>query len=179
MASVSIRYARAFADVVIDLKLDSNKIRQELRSVVEIVGSSSDLRNVWKSPAVPHEQKIKLLDAIAQRARLQTTVRNFMAVLIEHGRTNALPVIARQFEQELNQRLGFVEADVVSARELSPEQKALLEEQIGKLTGRKVRAQYGMDQQILGGAVVKVGSTIYDGSLRGQLRRMKEQLSAG
>jgi F-type H+-transporting ATPase subunit delta len=179
MASVSIRYARAFADVVIDLKLDANQVREELRSLVEIVSGSPELRNVWDNPAVPRDQKINLLNAIAQRAGFQTAVRNFMAVLIEHGRTNMLPVIARQFELELNHRLGFIEADVVSARELSPAEMAALEQQIGKLTGRKVRAKYATDSKILGGAVVKVGSTIYDGSLRGQLRRIKEQLSAG
>jgi F-type H+-transporting ATPase subunit delta len=176
MASVSSRYARAFADVVIDLKLDPNQVREELRAMVETVEGSPELRRVWESPAIPHEQKNALLDAIARRAGLVTPVRNFLAVLIEHGRMPMLAQIARQFELELNQRLGFTEAEITSARELTPQERAAMEAQIAKLTGRKVRAKYGTDRQILGGAVVRVGSTIYDGSLRGQLRRIKEEL---
>ncbi len=179
MASVASRYARAFADVVIDLKLDSNRVREELRSLLEIVNSSAELRRVWESPAVPHPEKLKLVDAIITRAGFESPVRNFLAVLIEHGRLRDLAAITRQFELELNQRLGFIEADVTSARELGPQEKAALEAQVSKLTGRKVRAHYATAKELLGGAVVKVGSTIFDGSLRGQLRRIKEQLSAG
>lgn len=178
MASITSRYARAFADVVIDLQLDPDKVRQELRSMVDIVSSSPELRRVWESPAVPQEQKLKLLDAIATRAGLVTAVRNFMAVLIDHGRMAMLVQIAAQFEAELNHRLGVAEAEVTSARELAPEERTGLEEQLARLTGMKVRAHYALDSKVLGGAVVKVGSTIYDGSLRGQLRRMKEQLSS-
>ena len=177
MASVSMRYARALVDVVIDLKLDSNRVRQEVRSLVEIVGSSAELRNVWANPAVESAQKLSLLDAIAQRAGLETVVRNLMAVLIDHGRTSDLPAIARQFELDLDRELGFVQAEVSSVRELSPQERSQLELQVGQLTGARVRAQYTIDKNLLGGAVVKVGSTIYDGSLRGQLRRVKEQLS--
>lgn len=176
MASVASRYARAFADVVIDLKLDPAQVREELRTMVQTVEGSPELRRVWESPAIPHEQKNALLDAIAKRAGFVTPVRNFMAVLIEHGRVPMLAVVAQQFERELDQRLGFTEAAITSARELTPEEKAAMEAQIAKLTGRKVRATYGTDRQILGGAVVRVGSTVYDGSVRGQLRRIKEQL---
>jgi F-type H+-transporting ATPase subunit delta len=177
MASLAIRYARAFADVVISLQLDSSRVREELRSLMETVEGSVELRRVWESPAIGAAEKLRLLDAIAQHGGLETAVRNFMAVLIEHGRMHSLPAIARQFEVELNTRLGFVEAGIASARELSAEEKSALERQVGELTGCKVRARYDIDKHLLGGAVVKVGSTIYDGSLRGQLRRFKEQLT--
>jgi F-type H+-transporting ATPase subunit delta len=176
MAAIAIRYARAFADVVIDLQLDSGRVREELHSLVETVGGSAELRRVWDSPAIGVAEKLRLLDAIAQRAGLETPARNFMAVLIEHGRMAALPAIVRQFEVELNHRLGFVDAGIASARDLSPEEKSALELQVERLTGCKVRARYDIDKNLLGGAIVKVGSTIYDGSLRGQLRRFKEQL---
>ncbi|MFB3812942.1 MAG: ATP synthase F1 subunit delta [Terriglobales bacterium] len=179
MASVAIRYARAFADVVISLKLDANQVRDELRSLVEVVSASEELRRVWESPAVSHAEKVRLLDSIAQRAGFSPAVRNFMAVLIEHGRTSALLQIQRQLEHELNERLGYVEADITSARELGEDEKRALETQIARLTGRKVRPRYATCSDVLGGAIVRIGSTIYDGSLRGQLRRMKEQLSAG
>jgi F-type H+-transporting ATPase subunit delta len=176
MASVVSRYARAFADVVVDLKLDPNQTRAELQSVVQMVEQSLDLKRVWDNPAIPHDQKIKVLDAVAQRAGLVGPVRNFIAVLIEHRRVNLLPQIATQFEAELNDRLGFIDAEITSARELSGQERQALEQQVARMTGRTVRAQYSTNPQVLGGAVVKVGSTIYDGSVRGQLRKIREQL---
>ena len=86
--------------------------------------------------------------------------------------------IARQFETELNTQLGFVEADVTSSRQLSDVEKRDLEAQVASITGKKVRAKYYTDPELLGGALVRVGSTIYDGSVRGQLQRLKEQLAS-
>jgi F-type H+-transporting ATPase subunit delta len=178
MASVVSRYARAFADVVVDLKLNADAVREELRNFAGILESSAELRTVWESPAIPAEQKISLLDEIAKRAGLVTAVRNFLAVLIEHRRMGMLPQIVRQFEVELNQRLGVTEAEITSARELTAEEKAALEQQVEKITGKKVRAQYATRPDVLGGAIIRLGSTIYDGSVRGQLQRIKEQLSS-
>jgi len=104
-------------------------------------------------------------------------LRNFIAVLIDHRRVAALPEIARQFELELNERLGLADAEVTSARELSEAEKHALEVRVGQVTGKKIRARYITDSKVLGGAVVKVGSTIYDGSIRGQLEKLKEALS--
>jgi F-type H+-transporting ATPase subunit delta len=178
MASVAIRYARAFADVVLDLKLDVNKVRGELRSLVEIMHDSPDLAHVWENPAVTHEEKLRVLDAVVARAGFDRAVRDFTAVLIEHGRSRMLAPIVRQYEIEMNRRLGFVEAEVQSARELSRDEKSAMEAQIAALTGCKVLARYRTEAGILGGATVRIGSTIYDGSVRGQLQRIKEQLSA-
>ncbi len=178
MASLTSRYARAFADVVIDLSLDAGIVRNELRQMVQIVESSADLRKVWENPAVPEDQKHKLLTAICDRAKFVTPVRNFMAVLIDHRRVPLLARIAQQFEKELNDRLGLVDAHIVSARNLSDQEKLMLEQRIEQMTGKRVHADYSTDAGVLGGAVVRLGSTVYDGSVRGQLRKIKEQLSA-
>ena len=177
MAAVTSRYARAFAEVVIEQKLDSGKTVEQVRSLVELFGSSPELRAVWENPAVPAEQKHGLLDAIAKRTGVSRQVRNFLAVLIDRGRIADLPQIGRQFEAELDRALGLVEAEVSSARDLGDDEKRALEAQLARVTGRKVRARYLRDAGLLGGAVVKVGSTIYDGSVKGQLRRLKEELS--
>lgn len=179
MAAVSSRYARAFADVVFDLKLDIAGILQQLQAVLDIVRSSEELRRLWENPAIPAEQKRKLLDAIVARAGISRPVRNFVAVLIDNRRIAELEHIARQFETEVNSRLSIAEAEVTSARELSEEEKRSLEAQVQKLTGKQVRARYSTDRGLLGGAVVRLGSTIYDGSIRGQLQKIKEQLSGG
>ena len=178
MALVHSRYARAMADVVSDLKLDPNQVVQQVRSLVDVVNSSVELRRVWENPSIPAEQKRSLLDAIVAQLGVLKPVRNFVAVLIDHHRIAALPEIARQFEAELNHRLGFTEAEVTSARELSPEEKRGLELQVLKLTGKRVRATYGTDRSLLGGAVVKLGSTIYDGSVKGQLEKLRQELSS-
>ena len=178
MASVEIRYARAFADVVTDLKLDAGQAREQLHWLLEMTKESAELGVVWRSPAVPRAEKLKLLDALAKQAELSQPVRNFVAVLIDHGRVQILERIVRQFELELDQRMGFVEADVTSARNLSDAEKAGLERQIGVLTGKEARVSYQLDPELMGGAVTRVGSTIYDGSVRGQLRRIREVLSA-
>lgn len=178
MAAITSRYARAFADVVLDKKLDSAATAQQLRDIVTLSEQNADLRKVWENPAVPAEQKRKLLDAITERLGSSRWVRNFVAVIIDHHRVAALGIIARQFETELNTRMGLAEAAVTSSRELNTSERSEMETQLEKVIGKKVRAQYGIDQQLLGGAVIRVGSTVYDGSVRGQLQKIKEQLSA-
>jgi len=176
MASVINTYARAFADVVFDRNLDAGKTLQEAQALAELVAGSQELREVWATPSIPAEQKRGVLDAIVVRERISRPVRNFMAVLIDHRRVQFMGPIVKQFEQELNQRLGFIEAEITSARELSEAERHALEAQVEGLTGKKVRARYSRDESILGGAMVKVGSTIYDGSVKGQLQRIREQL---
>jgi len=178
MASLVNTYARAFADVVFSAKLDPAKTQDEAKSLAELVGTNRALREVWEAPSIPAAQKIAVLDAIAARGGFSRPLRNFAAVLIEHRRTAFLAAIVKQLEQELNQRLGFAEAEVVSARELDESERRALEAEVGKFTGKKVRARYSRDESLLGGAIVKVGSTIYDGSVKGKLERIKAAIRA-
>ena len=105
-------------------------------------------------------------------------VRNLVAVLIDHRRLPFLSRVIDQLEKELDARLGFTEAQMMSARELGASEKKVLESQIAKTSGKKVRATYSLDPSLLGGAVVRIGSTIYDGSVKGQLERIKEAISS-
>ena len=178
MASVAGTYARAFADVVLGRNLDAERSIAELRVVASLLAESSELRRVWGNPAIPADQKRRVLDVVAQRDGLSTQVRNLVAVLIDHRRVHFMEPIIRQVEKELDARLGFAEAEITSARELGAAEKREFEAQVGKLTGKKVRARYAQDASLLGGAVVRVGSTIYDGSVKGQLERIKEAISS-
>jgi F-type H+-transporting ATPase subunit delta len=177
-AAITSRYARAFADVVLDKGLPPASVLEQLYGMLAIVKSNEMLQRVWENPSIPAEQKRALLDAIVARENVSKPVRNFLAVLIDHRRINELAEIARQVESELDTRLGFAEADVTSARELGEQEKRGLEGKIEKMTGRKVRAHYATDGSLIGGAIVRLGSTIYDGSVKGQLHRMKAQLAA-
>ncbi|HEY6768401.1 MAG TPA: ATP synthase F1 subunit delta [Candidatus Sulfotelmatobacter sp.] len=179
MASVASIYARAFVDVVFQSRLDPDRAIAELQSIVSLLQENADLRRVWENPAIPVQQKHGLLDAIAQSEGISRPVRNLVAVIIDHQRMRFLERIIRQLEKELDQRMGFAEAEVVSARDLGEPEKRVLESQVAKLTGKKVRAQYARNPALLGGAVVRIGSTIYDGSVLGQLERIREQITAG
>jgi F-type H+-transporting ATPase subunit delta len=177
MASVASTYARAVADVILGSHLDADRCIAELRSIANLLAESPELRRVWENPAIPADQKRRVLDVIAQRDGTLAQVRNLIAVLIDHRRVQFLEPIIAQLEKELDARLGFAEAQVTSARELGAAEKREFEAQVGKLTGKKVRARYGQDASLLGGAIVRVGSTIYDGSVKGQLERIREEIS--
>ena len=178
MATVASTYARAFADVILEAHLDPRRAIGGLRRISGLLSESIELRRVWENPAVPAEQKRKLLDAIVHREGIERHVRNLVAVLIDHRRIPFLERIAQQLEKELDMRLGFAEAHITSARELGDSEKRSLEAQVAKVTGKKVRAHFGLDASLLGGAVVRIGSTIYDGSVKGQLEKIKEAISS-
>lgn len=178
MASVASVYARAFADVVQQKRVEPSRALGELQMVSALLRGNADLRRVWENPSIPADQKRRVLDALAGREGLSQTSRNFVAVIIDHRRTHLFDAIMQQVAKELDDRMGFAEAQISSARELSPNEKHALEAQVERLTGRKVRATYARDPALLGGAVVRVGSTIYDGSVLGQLSRIREQIAS-
>jgi F-type H+-transporting ATPase subunit delta len=176
MATVVSTYARAFADVVMANHLDAAKTLGETQQIAAFLDESKPLREVWDNPSIPAEQKRAVLDGIVQRAGLSRPVRNFVAVLIDKGRMRFFPEIVAQFAQELNQRLGFADAQVTTARELGGDERSRLEADLARVTGKKIRAHYKKDPEILGGAIARVGSTVYDGSVKGQLERIRQQL---
>jgi F-type H+-transporting ATPase subunit delta len=178
MADVLARYARAFADVIFQSKMDANATLVQLESIAQLMEQSHDLREVLSNPSIQQAQKLAVLDAIAAQLEMARQIRNFLAVLIDHRRIRALSELVPELRAEINERLGIADAEVTSARELAADERRQLEEQIAKTTGCTVRARYQQDASLLGGAIVRVGSTVYDGSVRGQLQRMKEQISA-
>ncbi|MGC2111504.1 MAG: ATP synthase F1 subunit delta [Candidatus Korobacteraceae bacterium] len=177
MAAIASRYARALVEVVLEQKLDADSVRQQLNTIVGAVHESVELRKVWESPAISPEQKRAVLDAIVKQIGAVKAVRNFFAVLIDHRRIAMLDDIVRQFGVELDAQLGFAQAEISSARPLSTDEQREVETQVERITGKKVRARYVSNPELLGGVMVKVGSTIYDGSVRGQLERIRLELS--
>jgi F-type H+-transporting ATPase subunit delta len=178
MAAIAGRYARAFAEVAAERKMDAEKTIQELEQLSALFQQSHELHNVFLNPAVPHNQKIKLLDAIIKKMNGNAMLRNFMAVLIDHRRIGQIAEIAREFREQMDERMGIAEAQINSARELSAGEKKVLESQLAGVTGKQIRAHYAEDPALLGGVVVRIGSTIYDGSVRGRLQKMKEEITA-
>jgi F-type H+-transporting ATPase subunit delta len=181
MASVVGTYARAFADVAMTPKnqLDPGRALEELHSIETLLKESGQLHRVLENPSIPGDRKRAVLDAVTARLGATRQVRNLIAVLIDHRRLPLFSEILKQLEEELNDRQGFAEAQVSTARQLSDPEKQMLEAEITKMTGKKVRAKYEQDASLLGGAVVQVGSTIYDGSVKGQIEKIREQLVEG
>ncbi len=177
MAAVAGRYARAFAEVITANKLDADQTAGELDDMAAMIGGNHELRNIFQNPAVAHKQKLALLDAVIKAAGGSRLLRNFLAVLIDHNHIGQMKEIAAMFRRELDDRMGIADAQVSSARELTATEKKDLEKQLVAITGRKVRATYGQDVSLLGGAIVRMGSTIYDGSVRGQLEKIKQQIA--
>src|ERR1051326_3798356 len=119
MAAVAGRYARAFVDVAVAHKLDPDKTVAEVGDVAALIEGNRELRNVLQNPAVPHQQKLGLLDAIIKRTGGSKLMRNFLAVLIDHRRIASLGEIVTKFKQELDRRMGVAQARISSARALS------------------------------------------------------------
>lgn len=176
MAAVASRYARALVDVVMEQKIDPTSAVQQVNSIVGAIKESAALRKVWEAPDIPAAQKRSLLDAIGKQVGLLRMIRNFFAVLIDHQRIPMVEQIARQFEIDLDARMGFAEAQITSARQLTDDQKREVESRVAAITGKKVRARYAANPELLGGVMVQVGSTIYDGTVRGQLQKLREEL---
>jgi F-type H+-transporting ATPase subunit delta len=177
MAAVLGRYARAYAEVAVKNKLNPEKTVAEFQQMADVVSSSRELRNVLQNPAVSREQKLKLLDSIIQHIGATKMLRNFLAVLIDHRRIGNIGDVLEQFKRELDRRMGIADAKVSSVRELSSAEKKSLEQQLAAITGKTVRATYSQDAGLLGGVLVRVGSTIYDGSVQGRLQRMRQELA--
>jgi F-type H+-transporting ATPase subunit delta len=176
MASSAPRYARAFAEVAESVRLDATAAQQQLRDFAETLAGSGELREFLENPSIEMGKKLKVLDAIAARIGMFLQVRNFVAVILEHHRLNELEEILTAYRELVDARAGAVEARITSSRKLNPADRAQLEEQIAKLAGARVRASYAEDASLLGGAVVEIGSTIYDGSVRAQLQQLKRRL---
>lgn len=176
MASVAPRYARAFAEVADASHLDTVVTQQQLRDFAQTLADSGELREILENPSIEMAGKLKVLDALAGRMAMFPQVRNFIAVILEHQRLAELDEILTEYKQVSDEHAGATEARITSARPLNTEDRAQLEAQIAKLAGARVSASYAEDATLLGGAVVEIGSTVYDGSLRAQLQQLKQKL---
>ena len=179
MAIVDSRYARAFAAVVSDQKLDEIAAQGQLKDFADTLDGSAELREVLENPSLPEPQKIKVLDAIATRIGMSKTARNLIAVMIAHQRLNEVRDVLASYAAVVDEESSITETEITSARPLDEANRKLLEEQVSKLAGgHKVRATYFEDPTLLGGAVVRIGSTVYDGSVRAQLQQLKQRMVA-
>jgi F-type H+-transporting ATPase subunit delta len=176
MSVLALRYAHAFASVVTSSKLDTNAVQEQLNDFNGTLAESDALRTVLANPAIPAPEKLKVLDAIAVRVNMIPQVRNFLAVIMDHQRLTELNEIIAEYHAVADEQSGVAEAEITSAHPLNDQDRAELESQVAKLAGGRVRTTYRQDATLLGGAVVRIGSTVYDGSIRAQLQQLKQKL---
>lgn len=179
MAGIEIiarRYGAALADVVLKTG-ETDVVKTELTQWATMMSSNAELSNVFDNPAIPHAQKEKVLESLIARVRPSKTVGNFLRILLKNGRLSAISAINERFAAELEERSGVVTAEVISARELPVNERTELRSQLEKLTGKTVNMDFSIDENIIGGVVTRIGSTVYDGSIRTKLDLLKEQIA--
>ncbi len=179
MPAFVARYAQAFADVVKDLKLDPIKLDHQFADFLATWDASEELQTFFINPAFPAAQKVAFLDKLNVELKLQKELRNLIAVLIDNNRIAQVTDVAAAWRRILQEQQGIKPAEIVTARELSREDRDALVAEVGKLAGAKIDASFKLDKSILGGTVVRIGSTVYDGSVKGRLERLRETLMAG
>ena len=186
LSVVASRYARALVDVATQpgSNLDETAALNQLRAIEHLIAASQELRNVLLSPAVAPGHKRTVITRIVESSidpalRPSKQVRNFVFVIIDHRRVAEFSSIVNAFEELLDERMGYVRADVLSARELAPPQQAGLEAEISKVAKKKAKLKFSIEPDLIAGVVARIGSTVYDGSVRGQLDRLRLKLAKG
>jgi F-type H+-transporting ATPase subunit delta len=178
LSAVAERYAAALADVVMDRK-GASDVPEHLEQFVDLFFSSAELRNALESPVVEGAVKNKIIEEVAEKMKLDDAVRNFLCLVVANGRTHMLREIVQLLTAELDRRQNILKLAVTSAQKLDERERArLIEVFKGKDSRKKVRASFAEDRALLGGVVVRVGSTVYDGSVREQLNRLRERLES-
>ncbi|HSW50705.1 MAG TPA: ATP synthase F1 subunit delta [Bryobacteraceae bacterium] len=177
--AVASRYSRALADLALNPArgLDASAVVEELSALEQVVAGSAELRNVLLSPAVAPARKRAVVARLAGQLGVSRLVLNFVYVIIDHRRTAMLTEIRQAFQALIDERTGSVEAGVTAARQLAAGERENVEASLGRLTGKKVRCKFSVDESLIGGLVARIGSTIYDGSVKGQLEALRRRLT--
>ena len=175
--AVAERYARALAEVA-GPQGDYARLAEELKSFAAVYAASAELREVFESPAVSRDQKSGVLNAIIKRLECSDVIGRFLRVLLAHYRLNLLEEILLAFRGHVYEQIGVIPMKVASASPLSEDQKAAISKRFSGLTGKNVTPEYSIDPDLLGGVKTQIRSTVYDGTVRGVLDRIREQARA-
>jgi len=174
--TVARRYASALADVIIE-RNEEAAVREELTAWEGMILSNPPFLESFTNPTVPYEQKAKVLNELITRTKVRPTTANFLRILLKNQRLAEIAQVNAKLAQVLDERAGVVSAQVTSARPVADSIKTALEEKLRLITGKRIRLSFQTDETLLGGIVTRIGSTIYDGSVRTQLERLGEELA--
>jgi F-type H+-transporting ATPase subunit delta len=175
VATIANRYARALADVILE-KREVTEVAAELKRFAALVEDHAQLREVFASPVIAQERKRAVLTELLARFKPRQTSHNFLQLLLTNNRLHQLTAMLRALDKELDNRMNVVTAEVTTAREINNDERQLLHNRLKTVTGKEVRLQFKTDANIIGGVVTRIGSKVYDGSIKNQLAQMKQRL---
>lgn len=175
VATIANRYARALADVIIE-KREVNEVSAELKQFAGLQEGHAQLREVFASPVIAQERKRAVLSALLAQFNPRPTSHNFLQLLLTNNRLHQLGAMLRALDKELDNRMNIVTAEVTTARAINDAERQLLHNSLQTVTGKEVRLDFKTDPDIIGGVVTRVGSKVYDGSIKNQLAQMKQRL---
>jgi F-type H+-transporting ATPase subunit delta len=164
------------ADVVIE-RNEAQLVQAELAAWAKMISENRALLEAFSNPTVAYEQKRNVLSELIARTKVRPTTTNFLRTLLKNQRLADLPQVNDKLAQILDERSGIVSAEIISARPVSDNARALLEEKLREITGKKARLTFATDESLLGGIVTRIGSTVYDSSVSNQLSRLREELA--
>ena len=175
--AVARRYAEALADVAISGD-QTAVIEREVRAFSEVLASSDELRRVFASPIVKRKDKTAVLDLLIKRTSPSAVTANLLKTLLQHYRLQDLGVVYREFRREMDRREGIEQAEITTADPLDGSQQTMLVRELQSITGKKVNVRYKVDTSLIGGAVTRIGSVVYDGSIKTKLAIIEKQLKS-
>jgi F-type H+-transporting ATPase subunit delta len=177
-----IAMARRYAEALADVATAHNQVDQidgEVRVFAEMMTSSRELHDTFASPIVSHSDKLKVLEALTARATTGKLTANLLRTMLSHDRLHQVAQVYEQFRREMNERKGLIVAEVTTATEVGPSEQAKLGRTLEQMTGKRVEFKFKTDPSLIGGVVTRIGSVVYDGSVRTQLQEIKERLRQG
>jgi len=173
--TVARRYALALADVVTKTN-ETNSVQAELKSWEQLINSNADLQTAFRNPAISQANKEKVLESLIAKTQPTKTTANFLRVLLRNSRLTEIGEINEKFSSVLEERSGVISAQITSARPLSEDVKTEMKMSLEKMTNKTVNLNFETDGTLIGGVVTRLGSTVYDGSVRTQLEELKQQM---
>ncbi len=173
--TVARRYANALADVVIKTS-ETDSVRTELKTWEQMINANDDLQTAFRNPSISHDNKEKVLENLIEKTKPTKTTANFLRILLRNNRLTEIGEINEKFSSVLEERSGAVSAQIISARSLSEAEKAEMQTNLSNLTGKTVSLNFATDETLIGGVVTRIGSTVYDGSVKTRLEELKQQM---
>ena len=178
LIAVARRYATPLADVAIAHN-KADELDSELGVFAELIGTNGELSDLFASPVIPEPSKREVLDAIIKRVGPGELTANLLRTLLRNYRLQYVGAVHEEFRREMNLRKGLVVAKVATAAPVGASEQESLSRTLHQMTGKQVQLEFKTDPSLIGGVVTRVGSMVYDGSVKTQLQEIEQRLKLG
>lgn len=173
---VARRYARGLAQALKETsRLEA--VSAKLREFASLFETSREFRVALENPAIPMPAKKAVLDAVMEKLNMDAMAASMTRLALENGRIDILPLVAQEFEEMSNSALGRMKVEITSAHALSSDEEKSMKEALKKFTGKTAVMTVKKDPSLIGGVVVRIGGSVYDGSVKNQLKALRVSFS--